>query len=115
MNSRSDIPSARAVDRFIVPRREERRTLSAPAVLRERRVGIPVTVNNLSCYGCMLSMKRHVLKLGQIVMVRLESLEGFQAVVRWTREDSAGVEFLRPLHPAVVDHQARHNPPAEVY
>jgi hypothetical protein len=47
-----------------------------------------------------------VLRLGQIVTLRVAICEDLKAIVRWTQEDQAGLEFLRPLPTALVSQLA---------
>lgn len=43
--------------------------------------------------------------------VKFGGLETLGAELRWTGEDEAGFRFARPLHPAVLSHVVRGNPP----
>ena len=45
--------------------------------------------------------------------VKYAGLETLGAQLRWAGTDSAGFRFDHPLHPAVVDHVVRENPPAD--
>lgn len=67
---------------------------------------------DLSTKGCSLvtNMK---LRTGGKVLVRIPGLEFWSATVMWRREEAAGVEFEKELHPAVVEHYAKYYPAPE--
>ena len=67
---------------------------------------------DLSTKGCSLVTKM-TLRTGGNVLVRIPGLEFWSATVMWRREDAAGVEFEKPLHPAVVEHYAKFYPAPE--
>ena len=84
-------------------RRSERVPLSALVRLRKR--GAPsyqVRIFDLSPHGCRLEFIERPM-LEQQVTVKFEGLEGLEATVCWFDSFSAGVEFRKPLHPAVFD------------
>ena len=47
------------------------------------------------------------LNVGQRIIIKLESMEGTSATVRWVTNEEAGLEFDRPLYGPVVEHLQR--------
>ncbi len=60
-------------------------------------------IGDLSLHGCSLIGVAGWLTTGNFVSVALESGDAVQAVVRWRRDENAGVEFLRPLPAASAE------------
>jgi hypothetical protein len=60
-----------------------------------------VTINNVSPHGCNIKGDMSWLRIGSFVSVSLEGGQPLQAplqaIVRWLRDGSAGLEFLRPV------------------
>ena len=92
-------------DQKLTPRRHGRRRLRVDASVRDgsgaARVG---ALTDLSQAGCRMEVDDAALDEDQLVIVRPGALGGVSGRVRWTRGNAAGVEFVDPLHPAVVDH-----------
>ncbi|MEO6717726.1 MAG: PilZ domain-containing protein [Novosphingobium sp.] len=63
-----------------------------------------VILSNLSEHGCGMTGGDDLLKPGQLVVIRLLSLEGLPGQVCWVRGKRAGVQFDRPLYGPVVEH-----------
>ena len=75
-----------------------------PAQIELRKPGTgrqAVTGRDLSTTGCCLEMFEPTLR-HDILWVTLPGLETLEATVRWVDEGLAGIEFKRPLHPAVL-------------
>ncbi|MGH6787849.1 MAG: PilZ domain-containing protein [Novosphingobium sp.] len=53
-------------------------------------------VNDVSAYGCNLESGAAWLRSGRFITLHAGE-RAIQAVVRWAREGTAGVEFLRPI------------------
>ena len=69
-------------------------------------------INDLSVGGCAINVAGpHPLKLGTTYALKINGLETLGSTTAWTAGQSAGLEFERPLHPAVADHIAALNPP----
>lgn len=84
-----------------------RQTLRLPpeAIVGVRRsMGpyLPVRLIDLSAQGCSVELVDRV-NLHDILWVRFPGLEARQGAVSWKHEYSCGIEFLAPLHPAVLD------------
>ena len=60
-----------------------------------------VMIRDLSTHGCCLDVVYRV-KVDERLWVKLPGLEGIEAFVCWENEFVAGVEFVKPLHPAVL-------------
>jgi len=63
-----------------------------------------VILSNLSVDGCGVTAQEGLLRPGQLVVVRMLSLEGLPGRVCWVRGKRAGVKFDRPLYGPVVEH-----------
>lgn len=66
-----------------------------------------VILSDLSTDGCGVAVADGMLKPGQLVVVRLQSLEGLSGKVVWAGGKGAGVKFERPLYGPVVEHLVR--------
>ncbi|MBA3666614.1 MAG: PilZ domain-containing protein [Sphingomonas sp.] len=65
-----------------------------------------VNILDFSPAGCRIELPERVL-LQEIIWVSLPGIETLEARVQWVKDWVAGVEFTRPLHPAVFDMVAR--------
>lgn len=54
-------------------------------------------VRDVSIHGCSIQTDSTWIRLGQFVSLRMSSEWTIQAIVRWVRDDRAGLEFLRPI------------------
>jgi len=85
------------------PRRAQRLPMSAEIELRRSFNGkYQVTVRDFSPQGCCINLIDRV-ALDETLWIKLPGLESIEAYVCWTQDFVAGVEFLKPLHPAVFD------------
>lgn len=77
--------------------------MTAEVVLRRSgQRGYRVPLSNLSPYGCTLEFAERPL-LDEIVWVKFDELEGIEASVCWVDGFAAGLEFRRPINPAVFE------------
>ena len=84
-------------------RRAERFGASADANLRPFRSGPePIRVIDISTHGCGFE-SRWPFREGMMALLYLPGLEPWAATIKWWEDGRGGVEFLRPLHPAVLD------------
>ena len=85
-------------------RKAERLPFSGKVVIRsslgERTVA---SLRNISPFGCNLVSDAEWLRCGRFISVYPARDRAIQAIVRWTRAGSAGVEFLKPIDLAEVD------------
>jgi PilZ domain len=63
-----------------------------------------IILSDLSTDGCGVTTGEGLVKAGQMIVVRLQGLEGLAGTVVWVRGNKAGVKFERPLYGPVVDH-----------
>lgn len=88
-------------------RRERRHTIRFAATLETARGGrIPVLLADVSLHGCCVQTEAEALRQGAIVSIALGDDPALQAIVRWVRGHSAGLEFLRAVPP---DHEEWHD------
>lgn len=66
-----------------------------------------VRVSNLSRSGCMLHQNYSALSVGRMLTIRLGEIGPIDSVVRWKDGLNVGLEFITPLHPAMMDHLTR--------
>ena len=98
-------------------RSEDRLLIEMPGTCRigsGRRT--PARVTELSIHGCRLSAGGRMLTPQSYVMVKLDNRDFLEARVAWTDRDTAGLNWTRALHPAILDHifafHARETPDA---
>jgi hypothetical protein len=86
-------------------RRRAPRCAVASTELLLRRIGgfnFEVSLSDVSTGGCRVELVE-ACEPGEDVITRFPDLEALGAWVRWTSGMMAGVEFIRPIHPAVFD------------
>lgn len=84
-------------------RRERRQAAEGSVGLRqpgERKY--PASIFDVSTKGCRIELTK-TMPVDSRVWVELPGLESLSGTVRWTDGWVAGVEFARPLHPAVLE------------
>lgn len=64
--------------------------------------GFDIPVRDLSATGCKVELVESVAARDHVV-ARLPGLEPLGATVIWSDERCAGLQFNRPIHPAVLD------------
>ena len=60
-------------------------------------------LRDISIYGCNLVSEAGWLRTGMFIGIRLNPERTAQAIIRWSREDTCGVEFLRPIPDAEAE------------
>lgn len=63
-------------------------------------------LNDISSYGCNVLTEAEWMRCGMFVSIALTAERSVQAIVRWVRGGSCGVEFLRPIPEAEADRLA---------
>jgi hypothetical protein len=63
-------------------------------------VNFEVMLDNVSSGGCRIEMIEEC-EVGEDVIARFPELEPLGARVRWTMGPTVGLQFTRPIHPAV--------------
>jgi len=81
--------------------------VSIRARCRTKLLTALVTVIDVSERGCRLRDFPVNIRYGDRICIRPQGLEPMWGQIRWMRRGLAGVEFERPLHPAVVQHIAQ--------
>jgi hypothetical protein len=61
-----------------------------------------VNVHDISPEGCRLEFVERP-RLDETVWVKFERLDAIEAIVCWLKGSDVGIEFTRPIHPAVFD------------
>ncbi len=74
----------------------------------------PVAIVDLSVGGFNIDLGERSVSNGPGFSVKVPGLETLGAELRWADTSNAGFKFERPLHPAVLDHVVRSNPPDAV-
>lgn len=59
----------------------------------------PVVLGDISSHGCSVGRNADWLKQGVFVWLQAGGEAAVIGIVRWIREDAAGIEFVRPLTP----------------
>lgn len=85
------------------PRRSKRIAVTAEVALRRHgRQNYRVQVFDASAHGCKVEFIERP-EAQECVWVRFDGLEPLEARVCWLDGQSAGLQFSRPIHPAVFD------------
>lgn len=85
------------------PRKSDRVAVNADVIVRRpREHNFRVRIHNLSRHGCLVDFISSP-QLEDRLWVKFEGLEGLEAEVCWVSGYTAGVEFMKPLHPGVFD------------
>ena len=89
-------------------RRSRRLTLAMPARCRMISGFVEdVVIRDISPEGCRIMGYALNIRPGTRVVVRPSGMEGLCGTVRWAGPNEAGIEFERPLYPAVAEHMHR--------
>ena len=95
--------ASEAIGEMGIARNAVRLTVNAEIQLRSPRVSnYPTGVRDLSATGCCIELV-HRVRLDEHLWIKFSGLEALECIVCWEKEFTAGVEFVRPLHPAVMD------------
>lgn len=85
------------------PRKSARLGLSAEVILRGTgRDNYLVKIFDISIHGCKAEFVERP-QLDELVRVKFDKLDSLDARVCWIREFQVGLEFVRPIHPAVFE------------
>lgn len=87
-----------------IERREPRQSLEVDVDVREPGMaGHRLHLKDITSLGCRISLLDRV-KLDSRLFVKFPSLESIPCYVCWCKDFEAGLEFEKPLHPAVLEH-----------
>ena len=85
------------------PRKSARVGLAAEVSLRRSgQKTYRANVHDVSQEGCKVEFVERP-RLDEIVWVKFEGLDALEAMVCWVEGFSVGLEFSRPVHPAVFE------------
>ncbi|HEX8412714.1 MAG TPA: PilZ domain-containing protein [Sphingomicrobium sp.] len=85
------------------PRKSDRVSVEAEIVIRRLRDhNFRVRVYDISRHGCRVDFISRP-QLDDRAWIKFEGLEGLEASVCWTQDFTAGMQFIKPIHPAVFD------------
>jgi len=85
------------------PRRSKRLELSAEVTLRRPgKHNFRVRAFDISNEGCKVEFIDRPDE-GETMFIKFDGLDALQAKVRWIERSSIGLEFIRPIHPAVFE------------
>jgi hypothetical protein len=85
------------------PRRSDRVALAAEVSLKRLGRGqFRVTVTDASAEGCKVQLVERPSE-GEQVLVKFDGLEPLEATVCWIDGFTAGIRYVRQIHPAVFD------------
>ncbi len=85
------------------PRKGMRVGLSAEVTLRRTgRSNYRVKILDVSLHGCRAEFVERP-ELDELVWIKFDGLQSLKAMVCWTRGFEVGLEFDRPIHPAVFE------------
>ena len=90
---------------MVLDRRRSARRALLGSELRVRRIGgfnFQAGLKDVSTDGCRIELIEEC-EPGEDVIARFPELEPLGAWVRWTLGVTAGIEFMRPIHPAVFN------------
>jgi hypothetical protein len=87
--------------------RLQRQSQRLPVVLKAKmkrfgRSGYEVPVSDIATRGCKVEFTDRP-DIGESVSLRFDGLDSLEATVRWITDRSCGLDFARPLHPAILD------------
>lgn len=84
-------------------RRAERTPTDIAAGVRERgRSGMDIEVVDFSTHGCRIEFVGELI-VGAHAWLKLPQLESWHTRVAWMGDGQAGLDFVKPLHPAVAE------------
>ena len=94
----------------------ERSEVSIPTTVKDAAGGSwQGEIENLSARGCRVNFGSYeVLEKGRVVTVGIKGIEAQGATVVWSKDGSAGFEFLYPLYEAVFENIAQQYPAAQL-
>jgi hypothetical protein len=95
--------------RALVPRRSERRGISAKVQYRRSTVRMAGVTLDLSCHGVRLAAMERM-RIGEVLWITLPGLPPRRATVKWADRFDIGCEFDDALHPAVFDQIVKGDP-----
>lgn len=97
------LDTGRDPERAHVPRQASRVSLAGEVSLRRAgQMQYQVSVFDVSEHGCKVEFVEKP-RLDEHVWLKFDGLEALEATVCWVDGFAVGLEFARPIHPAVFD------------
>lgn len=101
-------PAQKKPDPGLEHRLDKRHEITIVARIRTPTGSRDVTVQDLSEKGCRFGDRTGYLTVGTPITLKLGPIGPVEAMVRWREGTQAGVEFVSPLYPSVLDHIRQH-------
>jgi hypothetical protein len=92
-----------ATPRALTRKVERRAVVGAVTIQSNAGERASARLRDISTYGCNLLSGADWLRMGRFITLRLSKERSLQAIVRWTRDGAAGIEFLRPISDAEAE------------
>lgn len=100
---KKSLDSGGSPERAAMPRKGPRTSLAAEVSLRRSgQHNYRANVHDISEHGCKVEFIERP-KLDETVWIKFEGLEALAATVCWIDNRAVGLEFDRPVHPAVFN------------
>lgn len=89
------------------PAHVQREVERLPVILNARmkrfgRGGYDVPVSDVSGAGCKVEFADRP-DVGETVSIKFDGLDSLEATVRWVAERNCGLDFIHPIHPAILE------------
>jgi hypothetical protein len=89
------------------PAQVQRESERLPVMLRAKmkrlgRSGFEVPVSDIGTSGCKVEFADRP-DIGETVSLRFDGLDSLEATVRWITDRNCGLDFVHPLHSAILD------------
>ncbi len=91
---RNSVSEATGAERRKSPRHSAR---NAATLLSSQGESAKAMLVDVSTHGCCVKCAAEWVRTGAFVAIGIDDYPRLQAIVRWVRDDSAGMEFLRPI------------------
>lgn len=86
-------------------RSEDRFPIKLSGSCRDRRGRrSSAEISELSMHGCKVRTSPILFEKDATLWVRLGPRGGLEAAIKWHRGDLAGLRWINPLHPAILEH-----------
>jgi hypothetical protein len=69
---------------------------------RAGKIAFRVSIDDLSPHGCRAEFVDRP-EFAEQLWIKFDGMEALEAQVRWIADSSAGLQFVRPIYPAVFD------------
>ncbi len=98
MTAKAKVQDRLGAERRPLTRRAERFSARGDVVVQSAQGNSSqARLNDISVYGCNIVASADWMRCGMFISIELNAERSVQAIVRWVRGGSCGVEFLRPI------------------